>query len=1455
MTGWTCLIPVLIATLGATHAPVNNPGFEQLGDDGPPIGWRHGQHDAEYTHAVIAAEGNHFIRITGQSNEGRAYWGQTLPRGPVPFGIRVKLRYRGDSHQMDGFVRYRDLADNAAELARPDWKLPTPQADWTDFTFNYVTPDEVLAKPETALEVLIYCRGKGQGDYDDFRIDLLDAADVAELKAAEAEREAAEAWRWEVPNGDFESLDDEGNLTGWRPGSAGGGDYTHESIVEDGSRFGRITGKSAEGRAWFNQSTAERQAPKAFKVSFRYRGTGKPVPGFVRLRDADDAATELSVHRWSLPAAKETWQTFEQAFAVPEPALKARAVRPEITLYLYGVGRLDYDDFQLETLDRFEPGWPLAENPREMPWRPQAKMVCQQNPPDFSWPPVPFADGYQLQVCGDEQCQRVVRQTEILTVNYHNFPKALAPDTYWWRVRFKSGENWGRWSDARRFRVASDAQPFEVPPVAELAAAVPPGHPRVWATAKTLEAFRARGAEGGPRAAWLAAEVAGARSYAAQPLPPEPTFDPQAERNTAAWIAAHNKLRGEGEGPAERVLRTAFAYLATGDEELGQSAVAQLVNVAGWDPDGATGYQTHDQVHRALTWKPALAYDWCYDLLTPEQRQLVCTMVQQRAQTMLDHLVTARPIWEQPYDSHGWTAFGYLGITAIALLHDVPVAADWFGTIVPAYANVLPPWGDEDGGWCQGTAYWQYSQGSNKEFMDVLLSATGLNLYDKAYARNSGYFPLYTLPHGSPRSHFGDGNRDQPSDYHRLHYRRVAQMTGNPIYQWAWQMLGDRLPGGLRSYYSGDDDLPARPPVDLPQSRWFRDIDWVTMHSDLTDPERVSLYFKSSPMGSFNHSHADQNCFVLNAFGEALAIDSGYYDWYGSPHDAKYTRQTLAHCAITHDGGLGQPIFDIEAQGHVTGFVTGPQLDACTGDATPGYKGKLGRAVRHILYLRPATFIVIDELAAAAGTKSTFEWWLQALDELKLDDDQAGAVIQQGQAQLKVRLLTPTGLTAHSRREFIGPPNVYAEGETPVAVRPQGRGDQWLDQTHAWFATPPVERTTIVATLQATRQGEAPAALQSERQGDVLVLHGANGDRVWIRLSESGLVQAGDVSFDGAAVARRGDTWLLVQGTKLSVGGTNLVESAQPVTVETAPGQAMVSCGDDAEVTLHQPGVTRVRDRAEHEFDRNRWRVAGEQLVLRLEPGAWPLWFNDTPTPGPLPEVSLPVRTAAGEQTVKLAAMRGVDGSRLAWGKLPVPAGLYRIEQRPEGLQLGATGADDPVVWLGADEPLLLRGAAGPLVLPAATTGGPLAATAGPLEAAQAKCLLRVEAETFTGAGGGTPSRYSHRKFLSGGVGVGNWESPGMWVSWSLDVPAAGKYDLVLAGATHTGTRRALSLGSRMVEFTAAQTGGYGASPDEWLALAIPLAVDLQKGPTTLRIWCAEGLLNLDWLGLAPAGK
>lgn len=1249
---------------------------------------------------------------------------------------------------------------------------------------------------------------------------------------------------WPFQNADFAQRDADAMPARWQHGSHDGGDYTFSALAEDGVSFARISGAAQGGRAFWSQTVGPVPAPAAFKISFRYRGTAAQMDGFVRLRDGRDRNVELSKHDWRQAPISGAWADFEQTFAVPAAARQAPAgVYPELIIYGRGVGYVDYTAFKIEPLASYTQSWPTVEQPLAMPYRPADKQVCQQNPPDFSWPPVGGCDGYELQVSRTKEFEAVGHAAQP-TYNFWNFDAVMAPGVWYWRVRGKVGEDRTAWSPVRRFRIDPDAWAFPVPAVDELFARAASTHPRIWTTPATLAEFRARAQ--GPRQEWFANLEKGVRASLETPLPAEPTFPfKTSDPKTAAWIAAHNKLRGEGEGAANRLERTAFVYLVTGDEAIGRNAVAQLVNLAGWDPRGASGYATHDQVHRAIAYRSAMAYDWVSDLLTDDERRTALAMIEDRTQTMYQHLAVGRPLREQPYESHGWTAYGYIGIIALATLHDLPAAEVWFRDVVPTYLNLCPPWGDEDGGWCQGVAYWQYSQLSNKEFYDALLSAVGVSLYEKAWSRNNVLFPLYWFPAGSPRCHFGDGNRDVPSLYEVQHYKRMAQMFKDPVAQWAWQQIGDRPDGSLQAYYRGDEALPARPPVELPPSRWSKDIGWVAMHSDLLDPERISLYFKSSWIGSFNHSHADQNQFVLNAYGEALAIDSGYYDWYASDHDKGYTRHTLAHNAITYDGGHGQPIFDAKASGRVLGLLSTPAFDIAGGDATAAYQGKLGKAVRRIVYLRgDRTFVVIDDLAAPQGEQRQFEWWLHALSPLQIDGDQAGATISQGQARLKVKLHTPTGLTASQRDQFIGPPESYPAGVQPTPLRPEGRGEQWPDQHHAWFTTPPTGSTRIVTTMDVYRAGEEWTETAAVKDGDVLVI--SRGDNtVLVSLGDG--IRRGTLASDAGVLVVGEGCGAMADATWLDMNGGRKAAADRPVTLGWTGNAVMVTTLDDATVQFATAQPAGLWDERGRPVPAERAAWADGQLTLSVEPGQW-TFYTSQPTTSDT-KASLPVSADAGGP-VELAARTDFRGQRVAWGDLRNEAGLYEVRHAPHGLTMGQPL--EPVMWLREHHPILLRGEAEPLELRRLDRGKPVQALSQPAnDALRDGCACWWEAETFNATAGGNPSRYSHRAFLSGGVGVGEFTKPGMWLSWTLKVPSAGTYDVVLKGATNAGAKRLVKLGDRLILAELNASTGFGATPDEWQVYRLPVGAELPAGEATLRIWCAEGMLNLDWLALA----
>ncbi|WP_271752252.1 DUF4962 domain-containing protein [Cohnella sp. JJ-181] len=1106
-----------------------------------------------------------------------------------------------------------------------------------------------------------------------------------------------------------------------------------------------------------------------------------------------------------------------------------------------------------------------------MPFAPAEGLVTTQNPPDFRWPAVPNATGYDLEVGRDASVSNATYGTSDLKENIYNFPEAFESGTWYWRVRFHKAEGTSVWSDVRKFRIEEQFVKFEVPPVGELMGKVPEGHPRIWTTPDTLEAFRDLALSGSGKA-FIDEKIKGLSLLTAGQAPPvEPPLstDPKLTEQEILDLYA-----GKAKDLINKMVDTAFLYLVTEDPKyltdtkirlFGGNSVA---GIAGWDPTGPSGQQ--DQIQRSVALASAMTYDWLYDALTEQERTTLRDLIALHAGSMVSALVDNPDtnIKNRPYNSHGWSAFGYLGIIATAMLGEYPDgrAEQWYAKIVPAYINILPPWGGEDGGWAQGTGYWQWSSTIAQEFEDVLLASTGLNLYEKGYSRNAGLYPLYVFPHGIPKGVLGDDSQYLPSGTSVTIYNRLSQLSGDGRLKWAAEAIGTGPSLTLNNnYFYGDDNLASRPPVDLPKARWFEDVGVVAMHSELYDPDRVSMYFRSSPFGSYNHSYADQNGFIINAFGESLAIEAGHYDGYNTAHREQYTRQTLAANAITYDGGVGQRANDIEADGKVKSFVTTPDFDAVSADAKVAYGSALSQSDRDVIYLRPGMFVMIDRLKSADPQGNKFEWRLHAQDQLDLDGDNAGATILKGDAALKVRFYTPDNLSVSKTNQYIG--------VTGAEVKPGGSFAA-NEQVHAVFSTSKTTSTTFVSTLEAYKRDSAAQNVVSEKHADYTKLTFADGTVVYVRLASTGEIDAGSIRFDGSAVALKGNSALLVDGKKVVKDGVTLIESDQPATIAYDGARLSVSGqADPTQVSVEAPGVQRVRDLdtgtdfpsggsvAEGLANRGvHWAVSGSKLTLRVEKGQHAFKLNNAPMPGAQPNITMPVEIDGSASSVTMQVYGSIDGVPVAWGKLSNQAGLYEVHEAPAGFVFEKHGRPS-TVYLEAGASILVRGATGTLKLARIGTSHPTPAEVwtNPDVKRSTLNLQWKEAEAYVAVDG--PNKYATRPFLSGGIGLGEWTKTGQSVKWTMNVPKSGKYDLVLkyvAGFNPVGTMtgRLAMIGDKPYYVEAPATMGangqpdFGQTPEVWKGFRIHTNQQLPAGPVDITMWNAQGAMNLDWIAL-----
>ncbi len=1242
-----------------------------------------------------------------------------------------------------------------------------------------------------------------------------------------------------------------------------------DAEAHSGARSVRISGAAEHGdRSAILQVSAPTAVSPGYRLRFFAKGTGEPGAAIFRIRYEAAGQNADQTEHFATQASADEWVENVVEFASSRSALEAGTVRIEVILYQRGTGDLYYDDVSVE---------PLAEAPRaaiarsevlQTPRRPLDARQALQNPPDMQWPPQPGAEAYELQLSTDPEFADA-QLIGGLRYNCYSHSAVLDRDArWWWRYRYLRGGLPSEWSEATSFTIAPDAVEFPVPPPAELLARVPADHPRVYATRRTLDEFRAPRLH--ERVAWWEQFQRRCEAHAQAPLPTEPgpeyDFSGREGALTAEQMARMNELRGLGGRATGPMWELGFGYLVSGEERYGRRAADWLVELSGWDVEGTTGYRNHDQVFRDIAWKSACVYDWCHDLMSAQERAQALAMIEARGAILFrDFSEDSRPIYAWPFDSHGWTSMGYLGIIACATAHDSAQADEWLQFVAATYPALYPPWGGEEGGWCQGTAYWKWSLGSFAQFADAFASATGLDLFGKAFFRNDGWFKLAMHPPFCDRHHFGDGNLGSPNTTDRNNLLMLATRFGDPYCKWYADQIPGGPDGGVYGYWWYDYDLPARPPVDVPQSRYLPDIGWVGMHSDMSDPDETMLIFKSSWYGSFNHSHADQNHFVIYGRGEPLLIDSGYYDWYGSDHDRNWTRHTKAHNSILV-GGEGQPIFDVTAKGAVTDYFESPVGCYTVGDASAAYAGKLTKFVRHILYLRPDAFAIIDELEAPEPT--TFTWCAHALEEMQIDEAARRVTITRGDATLDIAFATPEGLRFTQDNDWDGHP-------------PQGRYAGQPQQWHLFAeTTQPTTRMRFV-TLMQVREGGQPPTFRSglpETGGGVraelgrLLAAVRDGDEPLVIGDSTVDARLAAVHLDDAA-----SQMLAIGCREVSVrrAQAKYFTSTEPVTVTLAwEGtrfvRAEIRSDTTTEVALWVPqGIDSVTlDGRPLTADRCRVDPQTRVVTLSLDAGMHSL---TTPEARPAAEGRFGLTIDGVEAQVTQEALPAYTGGVLVRASFDAHPGLHRVSANaPAGaavtLNGGALSADSQVMWLQESNTLEAR-MAGPATVPVAIKrieieGEPRVVRV--LEATPEGLL--IEAEAFADSGQGQPTRYSHRAFLSGGVGVGEWIVPGMWLSWEIEPPAPGRYHMAVKGSTHEPYADRLivldgePVGGAWQVFRFEHTGGFGATPEEWREMLVtgadgePLTLELGPGAHELRMICVANRLNLDWLKLVPAG-
>jgi hypothetical protein len=648
--------------------------------------------------------------------------------------------------------------------------------------------------------------------------------------------------------------------------------------------------------------------------------------------------------------------------------------------------------------------WALSPDPTVVRPLPANGGVQVQNPPGFSWAHHPSnPSSYVLDVQGPAS-----EMSFVSTRNWFLPSIPLEPGHYTWRVRPKTAMEW---SSPRDFYIDASSKPFLVPDNAVLREHIL-SRPRPRGVTPEITAQKswnpAMSAERAPLVSQLSAEVLGKARSLKVVNDANWSLYAAGTPMTAQHAAQMNSIRWAINDAGRQLEAAALLWRLTADPRFLNEAVTRGNQLAALSPTGPTSFANQDQATRQIALTLIKAVDLLAADLGSAPRAAWLASVAARTTDIYNDIAGHNGRLDQyPFDSHGATNLGILALISTLSLGDIPAAAGWFDYAFRAYANSISPWSGPEGGFANGTAYAQYAAEAALQVWPPLAAATGVNLFSKPWSEGFLHYFTHFLPPGTPSHVFGD-QHELPADAPTL--KAFAAGFATPIAAWYVRNLSGTV--DALHELEAPWPLPVKTVTSAQKpsnSALYPSIGWVAMHSDIADRARTSLYFKSSPYGSYSHSHGDQNSIVVNSGGRSLLIEAGYMDWYGSPLWNSWYHQTKAHNAVTYDGGIGQKVIGagsaLSWNGKVTAFSSTPAVDFAAGDASAAYPGVLSSAIRQVWYLRaPDAIVVRDKLASPSP--HVFEWNVHAPSPI-LADRNNGIRIDNVNRSLCIKSLTP----------------------------------------------------------------------------------------------------------------------------------------------------------------------------------------------------------------------------------------------------------------------------------------------------------------------------------------------------------------------------------------------------------------------------------------------------------------
>jgi heparin/heparan-sulfate lyase len=529
---------------------------------------------------------------------------------------------------------------------------------------------------------------------------------------------------------------------------------------------------------------------------------------------------------------------------------------------------------------------------------------------------------------------------------------------------------------------------------------------------------------------------------------------------------AVERLQSQAKKSAQsKVEWDALQYLATRDAKLGRGTIEAVLPLL--QKCVLADRQDACRETGRMMVTGAIVYDWCYSLLTSEEKQAFIKELVRLAKTQE---CGYPPTGQGSVTGHASEAMIMRDMLSagIAIYDEFPemyrlAAGRFFREHLPVRNWFYPGYA-----YHQGDSYGPHRYSWDTYPLWIFDRLGAGNVYNPEQ-RFVPYLWVYTTRPDGQRLRAGDtfassAPRGQPwSQY--IGTLLTASYYGDGILLDQFQRQGGS--GGNETIFEvlwQNTSLAPKSISTLPLSRYFSSPFGWTVARTGWDQNAVIAEMKINEYNFVNHQHLDAGAFQIYYKG-ALATDSGLYQGgssgaYGSPHCLNYYWRTIAHNSLLvydpnekfggrgygNDGGQRLPHGRSEARnlnvllapenGYRTGKVLAhgfgpdpqtPDFTLLQGDLTEAYGKKVRQVTRSFVFLNlrnsqvPAAMVVFDRVVSANPAFRKY-WLLHTLEEPRVES--ASAVVDCTQYGNSGRLILDTLLppAANANLSKVGGP-------------------------------------------------------------------------------------------------------------------------------------------------------------------------------------------------------------------------------------------------------------------------------------------------------------------------------------------------------------------------------------------------------------------------------------------------